>query len=94
MAKSEAGTYSGKLDSLDQGATIPIDRTQAYDSHVTVPSMAAKEEFGVHYIRRMIAGRRYDVSTRGPRAFGGRWTSSPGSHRFTSLPSNSSTQRS
>ncbi len=26
LTKSEAGTYSGKLDSLDQGATIPIDR--------------------------------------------------------------------
>ena len=26
VTKSEAGTYAGKLDSLDQGATIPIDR--------------------------------------------------------------------
>ncbi|HEU4640159.1 MAG TPA: hypothetical protein VFS84_15005 [Candidatus Binatia bacterium] len=25
ITKSEAGVYSGKLDSLDQGATIPID---------------------------------------------------------------------
>ncbi|MBC7931179.1 MAG: hypothetical protein H7Z38_11510, partial [Rubrivivax sp.] len=25
VTKSEAGTYAGKLDSLDQGATIPID---------------------------------------------------------------------
>ena len=33
--------------------TFPIDRTEAYESHVTVPSMAAKEEFEVHYIRRM-----------------------------------------
>lgn len=33
--------------------TFPIDREQAYESHVTVPSMAAKEEFEVKYIRRM-----------------------------------------
>src|SRR3990170_1402860 len=26
--------------------TFPIDRSQAYDSHISVPSMAAKEEFG------------------------------------------------
>src|SRR4029453_4317138 len=25
VTKSDAGTYAGKLDSLDQGATIPID---------------------------------------------------------------------
>ncbi len=33
--------------------TFPIDREAAYSSHVTVPSMAAKEEFEVRYIRRM-----------------------------------------
>ena len=33
--------------------TFPIDREQAYESHITVPSMAAKEEFEVRYIRRM-----------------------------------------
>ena len=33
--------------------TLPIDREQAYESHVSVPSMAAKEEFEVRYIRRM-----------------------------------------
>ena len=33
--------------------TFPIDREQAYGSHVNVPSMAAKEEFEVRYIRRM-----------------------------------------
>jgi ribonucleoside-diphosphate reductase beta chain len=33
--------------------TFPIDREQAYESHVSVPSMAAKEEFEVRYIRRM-----------------------------------------
>ncbi len=33
--------------------TFPIDRAQAYDSHVTVPSMKAKEEFEVKFIKRM-----------------------------------------
>ena len=33
--------------------TFPIDREAAYSSHVTVPSMAAKEEFEVRFIRRM-----------------------------------------
>lgn len=33
--------------------TFPVDREQAYASHVTVPSMAAKEEFEVRFIRRM-----------------------------------------
>ena len=33
--------------------TFPIDRERAYESHVSVPSMAAKEEFEVRYIRRM-----------------------------------------
>jgi len=42
--------------------TFPIDRTQAYESHVTVPSMAAKEEFEVHYIRRM-AEQTLDITT-------------------------------
>ena len=42
--------------------TFPIDRTQAYESHVTVPSMAAKEEFEVHYIRRMTE-QTIDIST-------------------------------
>ncbi len=42
--------------------TFPIDRTQAYESHVSVPSMAAKEEFEVHYIRRM-AEQTLDITT-------------------------------
>ena len=42
--------------------TFPIDREQAYGSHVTVPSMAAKEEFEVHYIRRM-AEQTLDITT-------------------------------
>jgi len=33
--------------------TFPIDRQQAYAAHVNVPSMAAKEEFEVRFIRRM-----------------------------------------
>jgi ribonucleoside-diphosphate reductase beta chain len=33
--------------------TFPLDREAAYESHVSVPSMAAKEEFEVNFIRRM-----------------------------------------
>ena len=33
--------------------TFPIDRNEAYNSHVDIPSMARKEEFQVEYIRRM-----------------------------------------
>ena len=33
--------------------TFPIDRNEAYNSHVDIPSMARKEEFEVGYIRRM-----------------------------------------
>lgn len=42
--------------------TFPIDRTAAYESHVSVPSMAAKEAFEVTYIRRM-AEETLDIST-------------------------------
>ena len=42
--------------------TFPIDRAEAYSSHVVVPSMAAKEEFEVHYIRRM-AEQTLDITT-------------------------------
>lgn len=42
--------------------TFPIDREKAYASHIDVPSMAAKEEFEFHYIRRM-AEQRLDIST-------------------------------
>lgn len=42
--------------------TFPIDRAQAYESHVSVPSMAAKEEFEVKYIRRMTEDT-LDIST-------------------------------
>jgi len=34
----------------------------AHESHVTVPSMAAKEEFEVRFIRRMIE-QTLDIST-------------------------------
>ena len=42
--------------------TFPIDRKAAYESHVTVPSMAAKEEFEVSYIKRMTE-ETLDIST-------------------------------
>ncbi|GAA2101625.1 ribonucleotide-diphosphate reductase subunit beta [Microlunatus panaciterrae] len=33
--------------------TFPIDRAAAYDAHIGVPSMAAKEQFEISYLRRM-----------------------------------------
>ncbi|WP_380164926.1 ribonucleotide-diphosphate reductase subunit beta [Jannaschia sp. R86511] len=42
--------------------TFPIDREQAYAAHVEIPSMAAKEEFEVRYIRRM-ATQTLDITT-------------------------------
>lgn len=42
--------------------TFPLDREKAYESHVDVPSMAAKEEFQVNYIRRMTE-ETLDIST-------------------------------
>ena len=42
--------------------TFPIDRSAAYESHVTVPSMAAKEEFEVRFIRRMTE-QTLDITT-------------------------------
>ncbi len=33
--------------------TFPIDRNEAYNSHVDIPSMARKEEFEVNFIKRM-----------------------------------------
>ncbi|GIG54960.1 ribonucleotide-diphosphate reductase subunit beta [Demequina activiva] len=42
--------------------TFPIDRDAAYESHVSVPSMAAKEEFEVNFIRRMTE-ETLDIST-------------------------------
>ena len=34
--------------------TFPIDRAKIYDQHVSVPSIKAKEDFEVKYIKRMI----------------------------------------
>jgi ribonucleoside-diphosphate reductase beta chain len=42
--------------------TFPIDRAAAYESHVSVPSMAAKEQFEVNFIRRM-SEQTLDIST-------------------------------
>lgn len=42
--------------------TFPIDREAAYESHVTVPSMAAKEEFEVRFIKRMTE-QTLDITT-------------------------------
>ncbi|GAB3929247.1 ribonucleoside-diphosphate reductase subunit beta [Microlunatus endophyticus] len=42
--------------------TFPIDRAAAYESHVNVASMAAKEAFEVKYIKRM-AEESLDIST-------------------------------
>lgn len=42
--------------------TFPIDREAAYAAHVDVPSMAAKEEFEVRFIRRMTE-QTLDITT-------------------------------
>ncbi|WP_109470966.1 ribonucleotide-diphosphate reductase subunit beta [Ornithinimicrobium cavernae] len=42
--------------------TFPVDRERAYESHVRVPSMVAKEEFEVRYIRRMTE-QTLDITT-------------------------------
>jgi len=42
--------------------TFPIDREAAYASHVTVASMAAKEEFQVRFIKRMTE-QTLDITT-------------------------------
>ncbi len=49
--------------------TFPIDREQAYASHVTVPSMAAKEEFQVKFIRRMTENTLDITTTEGKKDF-------------------------
>lgn len=49
--------------------TFPIDRQQAYDAHRTVPSMIAKEEFEVRYIRRMTEQTLDITTTEGRRDF-------------------------
>ena len=42
--------------------TFPIDRVAAYESHVNVPSMAAKEAFEVRFIQRMTE-QTLDITT-------------------------------
>ena len=42
--------------------TFPIDREQAYAAHVQIPSMAAKEEFEVRFIKRMTE-QTIDITT-------------------------------
>ena len=49
--------------------TFPIDRAAAYDAHVSVPSMAAKEAFEVKFIRRMSEDTLDITSTEGKRDF-------------------------
>ncbi|NED99008.1 ribonucleotide-diphosphate reductase subunit beta [Phytoactinopolyspora halotolerans] len=49
--------------------TFPIDRHQAYQAHVDEPSMAAKEEFEVRYIRRMTEQPLDIGTTEGKRDF-------------------------
>ena len=42
--------------------TFPIDRNEAYNSHVDIPSMARKEEFEVSFIKRMTE-QTIDITT-------------------------------
>lgn len=49
--------------------TFPIDREQAYAAHATVPSMVAKEEFEVRYIRRMTEDSLDITTVEGKRDF-------------------------
>ncbi len=49
--------------------TFPIDREQAYASHVTVPSMVAKEEFQVAFIKRMTEDTLDITTTEGKKDF-------------------------
>jgi len=49
--------------------TFPIDRNQAYDNHVEVPSMIAKEEFETKYIKRMTEDTLDITTTEGKKDF-------------------------
>lgn len=49
--------------------TFPIDREEAYESHVTVPSMAAKEDFQIKFIKRMTEETLDITTTEGKRDF-------------------------
>lgn len=49
--------------------TFPIDREEAYESHVTVPSMSAKEDFQIKFIKRMTEETLDITTTEGKRDF-------------------------
>ncbi len=49
--------------------TFPLDRDAAYNSHVDVPSMAAKEEFEVAFIKRMTEETLDITTTEGKKDF-------------------------
>jgi ribonucleoside-diphosphate reductase beta chain len=49
--------------------TFPIDREEAYGSHVNVPSMARKEEFEVNFIKRMTEQTLDITTTEGKKDF-------------------------
>ena len=49
--------------------TFPIDRDAAYESHVTVPSMARKEEFETKFIKRMTEQTLDITTTEGKKDF-------------------------
>ena len=48
---------------------FPIDREQAYENHVEVPSMIAKEEFETKYIKRMTEDTLDITTTEGKKDF-------------------------
>ncbi len=49
--------------------TFPIDRTQAYENHVEVDSMRAKEEFETKFIKRMTEDTLDITTTEGKKDF-------------------------
>src|ERR1700749_125822 len=49
--------------------TFPIDRDEAYNAHVDIPSMARKEEFEIKYIRRMTEQTLDITTTEGKKDF-------------------------
>src|SRR5258708_4325745 len=49
--------------------TFPIDRKQAYESHVVIPSMKIKEDFEVKFIKRMTEQTLDITTTEGKKDF-------------------------
>ena len=49
--------------------TFPINRDEAYNAHVDIPSMARKEEFEMNYIRRMTEQTLDITTTEGKKDF-------------------------